>query len=141
MSNDGPGDLSILQLGNRDLTSESTIGLVEDVLGGNGNLLRVGDLLGEGQVESRRRDDDLGGLVELGLIEVLDDGGNAFRSTVPVLQERQRVSVSFLVGCWCGIRSEGVLRGSSGGGSKGDVVHLEVTTDEELARHFECVFM
>lgn len=98
MSNDGPGDLGILQLRNRDLTGESTVGLVEDVLGGNGNLLLlVGDLLGEGQVESRRGDDDLGGLVELGLVEVLDDGGNAFRSTVPVLQKRQRVSVSFLV--------------------------------------------
>ena len=97
MSNDGPRDLGILQLGNRDLTGESTVGLVEDVLGGNSNLLLIGDLLGEGQVESRRGDDDLGGLIELGIIEVLDDGGNAICSTVPVLQERKRASVSFLV--------------------------------------------
>lgn len=83
MTNDGPVDLDITELLNTDLTGESTIGLVEDVLGGDADLL-AGGLAGGEQVEGGGRDNHLGGLVQLGGIEVLDDGGNAVRSTVPV---------------------------------------------------------
>lgn len=83
MSNDSPVDLKVPELLNADFTSESTVGLVEDVLSSNTNLL-VGDLAGELQVESGRGDDDLGVGVELGRVEVFDDGGDAVGNTVPV---------------------------------------------------------
>ena len=83
VSNDGPVDLSIPELLNTNFTSESTVGLVEDVLSGNTNLL-IGDLAGKGQVESGRGDDNLGGGVELSRVEVVDDGGDTVSTTVPV---------------------------------------------------------
>ena len=103
MSNDGPVDLSVLELVHGDFTSESTVGLVEDVLGSHADLL-VGDLASEKQVEGGRGDDDLGRLVELGVVEVLDDAGNAFRSTVPVLgkKEKRIRSVIGRFGGWTG---------------------------------------
>lgn len=82
VADDGPVDLGILELLDADLTGESTVGLVEDVLGGNADLVG-GSLAGSEQVEGGRGDDHLGGLVELGLVEVVDDGGNALGSTVP----------------------------------------------------------
>lgn len=94
VSDNDPVNLSILELLNANFTGESTVGLVEDILGSNANL-GVGSLAGEEEVESGGGDDDLDGGVELGLVEVLNDGG------------------------------DGVS----------DTVHLEVTTDEELARH------
>ena len=83
VSNDGPVDLGIPELLNANFTSESTVGLVEDVLSGNTNLL-IGDLAGQGQVESGRGDDNLGGGVELSRVEVVDDGFDTVSTTVPV---------------------------------------------------------
>ena len=83
VSNDGPVDLSIPELLNTNFTSESTVGLVEDVLSSNTDLL-IGDLAGKGQVESGRGDDNLGGGVELSRVEVVDDGFDTVSTTVPV---------------------------------------------------------
>lgn len=83
VSNDGPVDLGIPELLNTNFTSESTVGLVEDVLSSNTNLL-IGDLASKGQVESGRGDDNLGGGVELSRVEVVDDGGDTVSTTVPV---------------------------------------------------------
>ena len=83
VSNDGPVDLGIPELLNANFTSESTVGLVEDVLSGNTDLL-IGDLAGKGQVESGRGDDNLGGGVELSRVEVVDDGFDTVSTTVPV---------------------------------------------------------
>ena len=58
MADESPVDLGVLELVNTDFSSESAIGLVEDVLGGNPDLL-VGEFAGEGEVESRRGDDNL----------------------------------------------------------------------------------
>lgn len=83
VSNDGPVDLGIPELLNTNFTSESTVGLVEDILSSNTNLL-IGDLAGKGQVESGRGDDNLSGGVELSRVEVVDDGGDTVSTTVPV---------------------------------------------------------
>ena len=83
VTNDNPVDVGVLQLLNTDLTGESTVGLVEDVLSSDTNLL-IGDLTGKGQVESGRGDDNLGGGVELSRVEVVDDGGDTVSTTVPV---------------------------------------------------------
>lgn len=82
MTDDGPVDLGVAQLLDGDLTGEGTVGLVEDVLGGDTDL-GVGQLAGQGEVEGGGRDDDLGGLVQLGGVEVVDDGGDALGSAVP----------------------------------------------------------
>lgn len=58
VSKDGPVDVEVLELRDRDLASESTVGLVEDVLGGDLNLLAEG-LADEREVESGRRNNDL----------------------------------------------------------------------------------
>jgi hypothetical protein len=60
VSEDGPVDVGLTELLHTDLTGESTVGLVEDVLGRDTDLL-VGNLAGEKEVESGRRDNDLGG--------------------------------------------------------------------------------
>lgn len=65
VADDSPVDLGVAELLNRDLTGESTIGLVVDVLGGDANL-GVGEAAGEGEVDGGGRDDDLGVGVELG---------------------------------------------------------------------------
>lgn len=83
VSKDGPVDLEILELLNADFTSECAVGLVEDVLSSNTEL-RVGELASERQVEGGRGDDDLGVGVELGGVEVVDDGGDTVSNTVPV---------------------------------------------------------
>lgn len=84
VSNESPVDLEILELLDADFTGESTVGLVEDVLGSDTDVV-VGDLAGERQVGSGGRDDDLGVGVELGRVEVVDDGGDAVGNTVPIL--------------------------------------------------------
>lgn len=86
VANDNPVDVGVGKLLNGDLTGEGTVGLVEDVLGGNTDL-GVGELAGQSEVQSRRRDDDLGVGVELGGVEVLDDAGDALLHTVPVFVE------------------------------------------------------
>lgn len=90
MADDNPVDLGVAEMLNADLTGESTIGLVVDVLGGNANL-GVGQAAGEGEVDGGGRDDDLGVGVELGVVEVVHDVGDALLNTVPVL----------LVNCGC----------------------------------------
>lgn len=84
VANDNPVNLGVLQLLNADLAGESTVGLVEDVLGSNADL-GVGQAAGESEVEGGRRDDDLGGRVELGGVEVLHDVGDAVSNTVPIV--------------------------------------------------------
>lgn len=84
MTDNNPVDLGIAELLDADLAGESTVGLVEDVLGSNANL-GVGQAAGEGEVEGGRRDDDLGVGVELSGVEVLHDAGDALLHTVPVL--------------------------------------------------------
>lgn len=127
MSDNSPVNLSILELLNADFAGESTVGLVEDVLGGNANL-GVGSLAGKEEVEGRGGDDDLDGRVELGLIEVLNDGGDGVSDTVPIIAPRMSVAVQLQVGM---VKLRGELRGIGL-----ELIHLEVTTDEELARHF-----
>lgn len=83
MAENGPVDLGVLELINANLTSEGTVGLVEDVLGGNAELL-VGEIAGVREVEGGRGDDDLGGVVELSGIEVVDDGLDALSRAVPM---------------------------------------------------------
>lgn len=82
VTNDNPVNLGVLQLLNANLAGESTVGLVEDVLGSNADL-GVGKAAGEGEVEGGGRDDDLGGRVELGRVEVVHDAGDALSNTVP----------------------------------------------------------
>lgn len=82
VADDDPVDLSILELLNADFTSKSTVGLVGDILGGYANLW-VGESAGECEVKSWGRDDDLGGGVELGGVEVVDDISDALSNTVP----------------------------------------------------------
>jgi hypothetical protein len=62
-----PGDVGLLELAGRDLTGEGTVGLVEDVLGGD---LESGAemLTGEEEVEGRRGNDDLCKLLGLNSI-------------------------------------------------------------------------
>lgn len=84
MADDSPVDLGVTELLNGDLTGESTVGLVVDVLGGDANL-GVGEAAGEGEVEGRGRDNDLGVGVELGGVKVLHDVGDGLLHTVPVL--------------------------------------------------------
>lgn len=84
VANDNPVDLGVLQLLDADLAGESTVGLVEDVLGSNTDL-GVGQAAGEGEIEGGGRDDDLGVGVELGGVEIVHDVGDALSNTVPVL--------------------------------------------------------
>ena len=58
VAQDGPVDASVLELRDRDLAGEGTVGLVEDVLGGDLDVLGQG-LADELEVEVRGGDDDL----------------------------------------------------------------------------------
>lgn len=58
VAKDGPVDVDVLELRDGDFASESTVGLVVDVLGGNLNA-RANALTDEREVESRRGDDNL----------------------------------------------------------------------------------
>lgn len=82
VADDSPVNLVIAELLNADLASESTVGLVVDVLGSNTDL-RVGKLAGQSEVDGGGRDDDLGGVVELGGIEVVHDVSDALSNTIP----------------------------------------------------------
>jgi hypothetical protein len=126
VSDNDPVNLSILELLNANFTGESTVGLVEDILGSNANL-GVGSLAGEEEVESGGGDDDLDGGVELGLVEVLNDGGDGVSDTVPIIASTMSVAVQLQAGM---VKLRGGLRGI-----ESELIHLEVTTDEELARH------
>ena len=64
MTEDGPCDAAVLELLGRDLTGESTVGLVVDVLGGD--LKTLAEVLaGKEEVESRGSNDDLCKVVSL----------------------------------------------------------------------------
>jgi hypothetical protein len=83
VADDSPVNLGIAELLNTDLSGESTIGLVVDVLGSNTDL-GVGKLAGQSEVDGGGGDDDLGAVVELGGIEVLHNVGDALSNTVPL---------------------------------------------------------
>jgi hypothetical protein len=64
VTEDGPCDAAVLELLGRDLTGESTVGLVVDVLGGD--LKTLAEVLaGKEEVESRGSNDDLCKVVSL----------------------------------------------------------------------------
>ena len=83
VAEEGPGDVGVLELGDGDLTGEGTVGLVEDVLGGDLNAL-AGVLAGEEEVEGGRGDDDLSVGVDLGVVELVDDVLDRLNGAVPV---------------------------------------------------------
>lgn len=83
VADNSPVNLGITELLNADLSGESTIGLVVDVLGSNTDL-GVGELAGQSEVEGGGRDDDLSGIIELGIIEVFHDVSDALGNTVPL---------------------------------------------------------
>lgn len=58
VAQDSPVDAAVLQVLDRDFTGEGAIGLVEDVLGGNANLL-LRMFADEEEVQSRRGNDGL----------------------------------------------------------------------------------
>lgn len=82
MTDDGPVDLGVPELLDAHLAGISAIGLVEHVLGGDGDL-GVGELAHEHEVEGWRGDDDLSVGVEVGGVEVGDDGGEGFGDPIP----------------------------------------------------------
>lgn len=114
MSEDGPGDVAVLELVDGDLAGEGAVGLVEDVLGGDFDALAE-VLAGDEQVEGWRGDDDFGVGVAFGVIEALDDVFDGLDRAVPgseLLEMFQR-----------------------GRSVKLQSIHLEVTAHEELASH------
>jgi hypothetical protein len=82
VAEDGPADVAVLELRDGDFTGEGAVGLVEDVLGGDFEALAE-VLAGEEEVEGGWGDDDFGVGVELGVVEVLDDVGDAGDGAVP----------------------------------------------------------
>ncbi len=60
MAEDRPGDTAVLELGYANLTGESAIGLVKDVLGGDMDV-RAQVLADEKEVQGRRGNDNLCG--------------------------------------------------------------------------------
>jgi len=84
VADDSPVDLGVAELLNANLTGESTVGLVVDILSGHADL-GVGQAAGEGEIEGGGRDDDLSVGVELGGVEVLHDVGDALLRAVPML--------------------------------------------------------
>lgn len=121
MAENGPVYVGVLELLNANLTSEGTVGLVEDVLGGNTELL-VGEVAGVGEVEGGRGDDDLAVVVELSGVEVVDDGLDALGRAVPM----------WLLDSW---KWDGGAPRGIAGQLVDHHVHLEVSSDEEFARH------
>ena len=86
MSSKSPAHPGILQLRDTEFAGVSTIGLVVDVLGGNFNVV-LGQFPYEQEVQGRRRDNNLGVGVELGGVEVVDDGLDAVNGAIPVSSE------------------------------------------------------
>lgn len=78
-----PRDAKVLELFDGDFAGEGTVGLVEDVLGRDGNGAVGEGFLCESEVERRRSDDDFDVGVELGAVEVGDDGLRARDGAVP----------------------------------------------------------
>lgn len=111
VADEGPVDVGVLELLDADLAGERAIGLVEDVLGGNADLV-VGELAGEREVEGGRGDDDLGGGVELGGIEVVDDALDALGRAVPGAQQSQWWDSSRAYCIGRGVSMEGHSRGT-----------------------------
>jgi large subunit ribosomal protein L43 len=84
VAENGPGDLAIGQLGDRDLASEGTVGLVEDVLWGD--LETLAKVLADKQeVQSRRGNDDLWNKVAISI----DTSAEGLR----ILQLKSRTNV------------------------------------------------
>lgn len=69
-------------MGNADLAGEGSIGLVEDILGGDFDAFAE-VFAGEEEVESGRGDDDFGVAVAGGVVEVVDDFFYAVDCAVP----------------------------------------------------------
>jgi hypothetical protein len=78
----GPGSLHIIELRDAQLAGESTVGPVEDILGGDGDG-GVGKLARQRQVDRRGRDDDLGIGIAVTLVQMLDDGGDGVLGSIP----------------------------------------------------------
>jgi hypothetical protein len=82
VAQDGPGDVAVLELGDRDLAGEGAVGLVEDVLGSDFDA-RAEVLADQEEVERWRGDDNLGVGVQLSLVQVLDNGLDGLDVTIP----------------------------------------------------------
>jgi hypothetical protein len=84
VSHNSPINLGILELLHAQFTSERTVGLVVDILSRNGDG-GVGEFAGECEVDGGRGNDDLGGRVALGVVDVGDDGFDGVGDSVPIL--------------------------------------------------------
>jgi len=74
VAEDGPVDLTVLELGDGDFASESTVGLVVDVLGGNLDILAE-SVADEREVKGRRRDNDLWEFMLVECCQQMDNEG------------------------------------------------------------------
>lgn len=83
MSEDGPGDVAVFELFDRDFSRKGSVGLVKDILGGHFDS-RTKVLAGEEEVEGWWSDDYFGGRVDFGSIEVGDNVFNCVDGAVPV---------------------------------------------------------
>lgn len=105
VAEDGPVDVEVLELLDGDLAGVGAVGLVEDVLGGDLDVV-LDALADEGEVEGGRGDDNLNVGVEGGVVQVVDNLLDGRAGPVPV---RSRVSMvpPRRVGqlCWRGARS------------------------------------
>jgi hypothetical protein len=137
VSDQRPANLRILELLHAQLAGESAIGLVIDILGRNGDR-GVGQLAREQQVDGGRGNDDLGGRITFRRVEVVDDGLDGVGDSVPIMiasPSRLEPFPSGSIGCYCREIGLGrlVYRGACGGVLQH--IHLEVSSDEEFARH------
>jgi hypothetical protein len=82
VSHNSPINLGILELLHAQFTGKSAVGLVVDVLRRHGDR-GVGEFAGKCEVDGRRGDDDLGGRVALGVVDVGDDGFDGVGDSVP----------------------------------------------------------
>lgn len=82
MTDDNPVDVNVAELLDADFAGEGTVRPVKDVLGCDADL-RVRQAARECEVQGWGRNDDFGGWVELGVVEVLYDGGDGLCNTVP----------------------------------------------------------
>jgi hypothetical protein len=136
VADESPGDAALLQLLSGDFASESSVGLVEDVLSGNFDILAE-VLACEKEVERWRGDDNLcagisilsaqstlavrvrtGVLINLSLVEVIDNICDGLDRPIPLFSVRPAVRVAVTY-------------------SSTRYVHLEVPSDEELTTHVD----
>jgi hypothetical protein len=75
VSNNSPIDVRIPQLLDTQLPREGAIGFIEHILGGNTNL-GVGELAYQEEIQRWRGNDDFSAGIELGGVEIGDDGGD-----------------------------------------------------------------